>query len=524
MFAVCKLNRKRICDLLIYMLFMILMILTIHKKENLYVDEVYSYGLSNYHGDIYMEVESGRTYYPAGVPWAEYMTVDENGRFDYSNVWKNQEQDVHPPLYYAILHTICSFLPGSFSIWFAAAINIFAALGTLYFLGKLVLLLTGDERVQRLISIAFVCSAGILSAVSFLRMYMLAMLWVTALTYLLIEWIGENGAKKFCVPVFLCTAGGALTHYYCIVYTIFISIVFGCILLLWRRWKETGALCLIQGMAAVVSLGIFPAMMGHVLASGRGRESVENFFGSSLLDGLVRIRLYFNLLDGQLFGGIFVYFFFASLILLTICVQGQYARSIKEKKIVFMRYVCICIPIVLYFLLISKISVFLTDRYMYPIYAVLFLAILSGLSLWIKGRNRSQYIYVLAGLLSIITVNGWKMSEWEYLYRDSKTLLDTASAYADVDCVFVYDRPWKINPSYYETSRYHSVTFFTPEDLKQLYGSDLSSRYHLIVMITDDEEEILTQLMEICPDLNTYMYLGGYGYTNTYYLYGEQKD
>lgn len=104
-----KNNRKTICDLLIYIVFSILMVFAIGNKENLYVDEVYSYGLANHTEGSMMCVEEGYTYYPSNTPWMNYMTVNPENRFDYRTVWANQKADVHPPLYYVILHTICTF-------------------------------------------------------------------------------------------------------------------------------------------------------------------------------------------------------------------------------------------------------------------------------------------------------------------------------------------------------------------------------------------------------------------------------
>jgi len=41
-----------------------------------------------------------------------YFKVNKNSRFNY---WLNQTKEVHFPIYYSILHTICSFLPGKFN-------------------------------------------------------------------------------------------------------------------------------------------------------------------------------------------------------------------------------------------------------------------------------------------------------------------------------------------------------------------------------------------------------------------------
>lgn len=516
-------KKEKIYDLLVYCAFAILMILAIHSKENLYVDEVYSYGLANNIGGIYMPVEDGVTYYPANTPWIDYMTVDSEHRFDYGNVWANQEMDVHPPLYYLILHTICSLFSGSFSIWFAALINIAFAMGTLYFLRKIIILLTDNSLRQRLISIAFICSAGILSAVTFLRMYILAMFWVTALTYLIIKRIGSNNNLRMYAMVLFTVIGGALTHYYCIVYTILISIVYGCYLLYNKYWKEAGVFCVTQAIAAGVSIAIFPAMLGHIFSSARGEESVRNFAGSSLANGWTRLRLFFDMVDKELFGGIFLYILLIVLVLFFVCGRtGLLTGLSAEKKVILVRYLCIMVPVVLYFLLVSKIAVFVTDRYMYPIYAVLFTVVFCGVSVWIQKLAVQQAVVFFIIVTVIMNVNSWKNTDWEYLYRTSRPLLEAAANYGDVDCLYVYEKPWQLNSSYYEIAKYHSVTFLTEDEMDMLGSLDISGQYHLMLTVAGEDEEILNRIMEICPALNTYDYIGSYAYTNTYYLHGLQ--
>lgn len=520
-------KREKICNLLIYFLFAVLMILTLSKKENLYVDEVYSYGLANHSGSPYMSIEDGQTYYPAGTPWVEYMSVSPGHRFDYANVWSNQAQDVHPPLYYVFLHTICSFMPGIFSIWFAGLINMVFAVGTLYFVRKLTWLWTKDELLQNIISLGFVCSAGILSAVSFLRMYIIAMFWVTVLAYLILQQIEEQHTVKFYLLLLLCTVGGALTHYYCIVYAVFISIVYGGCLLCQKRWKETGFFCLTQGIAGLLSIAVFPAMIQHIFSSARGEQSADNLIGTSLTTWLMREKLFFSILDAQLFGGIFIYVFIAALFILFVYgVRKAAVISGSVQKSVIMRYLCSAVPIIVYFILISKIAVYLTDRYMYPIYAVLFVTVTCGIAKWIKSMTGRQYVYVCVTtfIIAVMTVNSWKSISWDYLYQSSQTLLETASAYADVDCVFVYDKLWEPNPAYYEAAKYHSVTFFTQEDLEKLGSSDISSRYNLILMTTGDDEEVLEKVLALCPDLEVSECLGEYAYTHTYYLHSAENN
>lgn len=523
MLAVLVKNKARIKNGFIYILFIILMVFTIRNKTNLFVDEVYSYGLANHTEGMFMQIEDGKTYYPSNAPWISYMAVDLNNRFDYANVWENQTQDVHPPLYYVVLHTICSLFPGSVSKWFAGLVNILFALGTLYILRKLMFVLVQDEAVQTVVSIGFVCCAGVLSAVSFLRMYIIAMFWVTALAYVFIRQIGERHTAKFYFMLMLCTLGGALTHYYCIVYAVFASVVYGIYLLYKKRLKETGFFCLAQAAAGGLSVCIFPAMLHHIFSSARGEESAQNMENASLADLADRVKTYFELLDGQLFGGIFIYIALTALILLFVCgIRGLKQPDLcftGEKETVAVRWLSLVVPVVLYFILIAKIAVYLSDRYMYPVYAVLFVAVSCGVACWAKHMAGKFSIYVIISMTAVMSVNSWHNIGWVYLFLPSEQLLEQAAAYGDVDCIYIYEKPWETNPAYYEASRYHSITFFTPDDLEMLESSDIASRYQLIVMVTGDDENILGKIREICPELIECEHLGGYGYTDTYYLH-----
>lgn len=512
--------KERLFSLFLYCLFILFMILVIANKKNLHVDEVLSYGLSNHEG-LGIDFEEGHTYYPSNVVWLDYMTVNSENRFDYGRVWRNQASDVHPPLYYMILHTICSFFPGSFSIWFAGAINILFAAGTLFFLRKLTFLLMGDEKIQRLISISFIGSTGILSAVSFFRMYIMAMFWITVLTYLFWKQIGKS-SRKFYIELFACMVCGALTHYYCVLYAISISIAYGIILLHKRAWKETGWFCLAQGMAAVASIAVFPAMLNHVFAGYRGKEAFDNLADTFSYNGFNRVITYMERLNKELFGSILAYVVMGiGICLLTFGIQSSQKELTPESKITGERFFCVIFAEILYFGVVSISSAYLTQRYMIPIYAVLFLTTFCLASGWMKKKFATYYLYGMIFITTVICVNGLKNTDWSYLYLSSESLTDAAREHGESDCLFIYDREWHICPAYCEVSKYHSVTFFREGHLELLKSMDLSSRYELIVMTDGENTEVLDRILDLCPYLDVYEFLGKFAYTYSYYLHGE---
>ena len=222
---------KKCCTAILYMTFIVLMILAISQKKNFFVDEIYSYSLSNNLRSISLIFEDGVEYDTREL-FQNYLTADAEHRFDFENVWYNQTKDVHPPFYYIFLHSFSSLFPETFSIWFAGAVNIIFAVLTLWMIRKMCRNLTDNPWIEWAVTFAFVLSAGTLSAVTFFRMYIVGMFAVMSLSYLLMKALsGEKTDKKWYVLVALSTMMGALTHYYCTAFAVLISIVFALILL-----------------------------------------------------------------------------------------------------------------------------------------------------------------------------------------------------------------------------------------------------------------------------------------------------
>ena len=198
------------------------------KHTDIGVDEVFSYGLSNHSfvDTIEMKPQDGYVYQKGIEPFVEYMAVQKDGRFQYANVWKNQSEDVHPPLYYTILHTICSFFPMSISRWYAGSINIVFLLMTLIVSTNLIFHLTRDRKISIIFSLFFATSLFMLNTATFLRMYSMAIFWCTLYTFLLIKNVNEGFNKKFLIYIYISSVLGALTHYYVIVYLVLISVVY----------------------------------------------------------------------------------------------------------------------------------------------------------------------------------------------------------------------------------------------------------------------------------------------------------
>ncbi|MDO4742669.1 MAG: hypothetical protein Q4B04_01365, partial [bacterium] len=83
------------------------------EKRGLHIDEVYSYILSNSHDSAKIIYENQVwTKWLSGDDFKKFVTVEKGEQFSYGKVYYNNTLDAHPPLFYFLLHTVCSLFPG----------------------------------------------------------------------------------------------------------------------------------------------------------------------------------------------------------------------------------------------------------------------------------------------------------------------------------------------------------------------------------------------------------------------------
>lgn len=512
----------------LYVLFTICMIFVLKNKEIYNVDEIYTYGLSNNIGNMDMEFEQGVKYSPAVRPYMEYMCVEEGEAFSYGNVWENQKKDVHPPLYYAVLHTICSFFPGQFVEWSGALLNILFGLLTLYYVRKIVMLLTEDNLICNMVSLLFCVSPGIWNVIVFIRMYTMAMFCVTLFTYLIFLEI-KDVSEVLNLRLIAVAVMSALTHYYCIVYMFFVCLVYGIWLLRKKSYKTMAMLCGSMAIGGGISLVIFHDMIRQMLVGQRGEESVDNLLSSAIMTYLQNMKDYAVYINNEVFGRLLPIIVLLLILFVGYMVTGKKKHIEQGQKllenIVFVRYMVVLLATLGYYLLVCKMSVSNVNKYMFPIYGVL-IAVAVGLffhmlSRYLEGKTRYIAMGILGTILfiaSVIQINPRQLLI-EPLEIETKT-----RQYAEVDCLYIYDTGWKTMASYDEIPNYNSVTFVSYDNLDMLSELDLKNEESLMLMISCEGEEHLKakeKVMESYGALTKSEEVGSHYYTRTYYLSGD---
>jgi len=496
-----------------------MLLVALREKKNLHTDEVLTYILANNTVNEHITVgpEMGKTYIPADSAWTELMTVQRTGRFDYANVWEKQASDVHPPFYYVLIHTICSFFPGVYSKWFAGGVNILFVLLSFWLFRKTVWELTKSGKTVFFCSAFFCISSGVLSAATFLRMYMMLMFWFLLLTYLLLRGMGQR-SWRFYAAIFLAAVAGVLTHYYFVVYLFFSCIVWGIYLLIKKQYRDFLYSVLVMFAAAGAVIAIFPASIQQSIGGGyRGVNTIQNLMDFSPQGIWYRFRECYRIVNQQLFGGLFLLL----LVLLVICgaVLTVRVRKRPQADAVF-RWFIVALPGILYFFLVSKIAVYLTDRYFHPIYPMLVIMTIGALTVLFERLLRWRIAWVAVCMLFLtVSMLHWRDS-WHYLYRSSGRFLSQTQEHADNDALFLFEYAYELPAAYYEANSYRSLTFLSMRDLEMLRTVELDVTDGLVVILGNgcDRDKAFSAVQKRFATLTQVQEMGGYSATTSFYL------
>ena len=118
------------------------------RKNGMFIDEIYTYGLSNSHYAPFLSSVAGGDLQDVTLTrqdLLDYVTVNDGEAADFGSVYYNQTQDVHPPLYYWLFNLASSLTPGAFSKWTGLILDYVLYMLSLLVLYRLVLSLFGSR-------------------------------------------------------------------------------------------------------------------------------------------------------------------------------------------------------------------------------------------------------------------------------------------------------------------------------------------------------------------------------------------
>lgn len=503
------------------------------QKKGFHEDEYYTYySTARTYG---LTVEDG-AWMEKDAYFQEFVVL-EGQEFQYGLVKLVQSWDVHPPVYYWIFHTVCSFFPGRFSKWFGLGVNLCAFGVSLFLLRILALQVTkGDERLSCLICFFYGFTPAALSSVVFIRMYALLTVWIF-LCAILHAGLMERDIteklpfKKFLLPLGVVTYFGFLTHYYYFIFLFFMAAAF-CIYLLWKNknlWN-----CIRYGISVLAAFLIayltYPSCLGQMFRGQRGAQATGNFF--DLSNTLSRIVFFWQLLDEYVFGRLLL-LLLAVVIGLSVytVIKGHVdIRGMKAVGLFFENnrtYWLLLCAVIGYFLAVSKTALLLGNtsiRYQTPIYGMV-VTLLFG-AIGALGKQCGNLLFAAAAVLCmLLNISGLLSGRVVFLYPEDAERIafaeEKAAQGTPVVCLYDVGQSWCVWDCADEFFEYDRIYFAGQDRETPIADKTIEESSDLVVYLshTAEKEVQLQRILDSNAKLQAYELQWQDKYCDVYYFY-----
>lgn len=409
------------------------------RKSGMFIDEIYTYGLSNsYYAPYVTDIKGGSA---LGETYThdelfDYLAVTQGEGFNYGSVSYDQAMDVHPPLYYWIFHTLCSLFPGSFTKWTGLALDYVIYMLCLLALYKLLMQLFGSRPIACAGTGLYGLSTIGLSTMLMIRMYVLLTLWSVLLAYLVVRMMRDF--RPWLAPLAgLCILAGLLTQYYFVFYAFFLCAAAVLYWLLKKDWRALKYFVPFALGGALALLLVFPQCISQLTADKlvSGDNAVENLAAVSQWPS--RILYYVAELRHGMKAAIYV-----SLLALLLIILGfkRLSRPIFSPAV--QQSLVVLLPALLVFPLVAIIGPVTDQRYVYniaPIFIVGSCLLLYLLLPLVQSTRRDSILSLC--LLAVMALALWQARcvPPAYIYPEHEQYNALVQQHKDSPCVYVTD-------------------------------------------------------------------------------------
>lgn len=462
-----KISPAFLCLIFLLLIQGLLMCYFAFQKAGFFIDEICTYEAANY-GDA-PEGTNGLIWHNTMEQWydgsffTDAITANAEKKFDFSIAYRNQSNDVHPPLYLMMIHLISSLFPGILSKWIGIAPNIFFNCLTTLILFYLAQNLY-DDRKLALIAVAFWClSVGCMTSTVFIRMYALMTLECVLFVWYHYRFfdglVGKISVKNF-VSLFFCTLLGTLTQYYFLIFAFFFCGIFTLYLLYKDKMLALKyAACEFGGVFFAGLL--FPKMWVHLVSSDRGVEALSNL--TDAVHMFEKLKTVCGIICANLLGGkLFIILLVCILLTLIITfinrnmmhcsikkeangylLQSNVCLNKNMKLYVYSKsifYWMIAFTLVMYLFVVARVAPYQTDRYymcLYPFVVLLAVGFLFKALRYIIHNNKIIVYGSCAILCVVLCVCDYIVQPVEYLYTESLERVKSVSSYSNYPAIFI---------------------------------------------------------------------------------------
>ena len=429
-------KKEKIALLIIIIIQTIIFIIMGINKEYIHIDEAYSLGLANYNK---VEIQDNEDFYNnwhTGQYYEDYLAVQDKDIGQYWQVYENQKNDVHPPLYYLLLRIFMVFSINKFSIWPGVSLNIIIYAFITVFMYLITNKLFENKKKSLIIAFASSIILASLNTVIYIRMYALATLNILITTFLHIKLLDEEKTNiRLLITIGMSALVGSLTHYYYLFYLAMMYIIFAIKYIKEKKFKFLISYTTTMAVAGIISLIIFPYSIKHIFFGYRGQEVIGNMRNISSF--INNISEYLKKVNHYCFSNMFGILF--AIIILTIIFELYKKRKIKFETNKYIKL--ILYPTIFYFILVAVASPWVELRYIMPICGLIFILTIYVICKILKLIiNKKETNIVLGLILIIIIVMPMVLKlEAESLYTDKKDIIEKLSGEMNVPTIYLFN-------------------------------------------------------------------------------------
>lgn len=462
--------------------------------------------LLSYKADVYEE-----PVWITAQQFKDYITVGKGDAFNYLSVFFNVQGDVHPPLYYMLLHTASSFFRGTANAWSGCFVNLIFVAATMVLLiqiGRRLAAAFGMPQHARAMGIcfglAYGISAGAVSTTLLIRMYGLVTLWCVAFFRLILEkWLDGSFDRKNRKLIFV-TMLGFWTQYFFLFYCIPAALVTSVLLLVRKRVRELWRFVRSMLIAAVAGVALFPFAVLDVIYSDRGVEALGNL--SEGFSGYgIKLAAFAKILERETFS-VAVWIMLAVLMVCWLIIRKGKGEG-EKRKFPWGTACLLVLPAVGCFLLTARMSPYLVDRYIMPVFpfvimtgvSVLFGVVTALEKCALQGRAKGvlPVVFGVTILLQVVSLVRL-VDDGSYLYRGYREQEQMAAENSDRSCLCVYT-----GVGYYENvkefAHYEKTLLMTMDELRnRIDRESIAAEEEIAVLVKYgvDYSEVLEILSE----------------------------
>ena len=411
------------------------------RKSGMFIDEIYTYGLSNSHYAPFVKDVQGGTLVDTVMTrqdLLDYVTVNDGEGLDFGSVYYNQVNDVHPPLYYWIFNAVSSLTPNVFSKWTGLILDYVIYLAAILLLYRLVLRLYGSRDNAAAAAALYGLSVLGLSTMLMIRMYVL-MTMLTILLALLVARLLEERRAIWYPLIGLTIFLGLMTQYYFVFYAFFLCAAVVFWLLAKREYKALALFALWAFLGVGCLVLVFPACLDHLFAEKlvSGGNALDNL--RDLSQYKPRLVFFYKELRHGTRAAIVIAL--AAILGLLLCGK-KLAAAMKAGQIRWTSLV-ILIPVLPTLILVALISPVLEQRYIYNLVPVFILCV--SFLLYLLEQSLGDFPHAFwwkqAAVLLILAAALWEARTVppQYLYPEYRDYDALTAAHGNDPCLYMTD-------------------------------------------------------------------------------------